>query len=98
VPIDNHRPLVENLAVADGEVLRARGAAMDRGSVITRVEYRIDEGRWSPIAPADGVFDSRSEPFDFPLPVLGKGLHRLWVRAFDRAGNAGVAMVEFRVD
>ncbi|MHC4598920.1 MAG: hypothetical protein ACYS47_07940 [Planctomycetota bacterium] len=98
VPIDNHRPSIEKLAVVDGEALRARGTAVDRGSVITRVEFRIDGGSWSPLAPADGVFDSRTEPFDFPLPVLAKGLHRLWLRAFDRAGNTGVAMVEFRVD
>ncbi|MHC4779287.1 MAG: SMP-30/gluconolactonase/LRE family protein [Planctomycetota bacterium] len=98
VPIDNHRPVIEDLAVADGKILQVRGIALDRGSVITRVEYRINGDPWAPMHPSDGVFDSREEPFEFPLPTLISGTHRLWVRAFDRAGNAGVAMIEFKVD
>ncbi|MHC5080398.1 MAG: hypothetical protein ACYTHN_15400, partial [Planctomycetota bacterium] len=97
IPIDNHRPLIEGLTVEEGNVPKASGAATDGGSVITRVEYRVDGGSWLPLAPSDGVLDSRREAFAFPLPGLSVGLHRLWVRAFDRAGNTGVAMVEFRV-
>ncbi len=97
-PIDNHRPQVEGLAVVEGRVPQVRGVASDTGSLVTRIEYRVDMGPWQPLSPSDGVFDSGREAFSFSLPGLGSGIHRLWVRVYDRAGNVGVSMQELRAD
>jgi hypothetical protein len=96
--VDNHRPRLEGLTVEKGESLRVRGVAVDSGSVLTRVEYRVDGSAWTPVAATDGVLDSNREPFAFTLTGLEKGLHRLWVRVWDRAANTGVAMLEFSVE
>jgi len=97
VPVDNHRPAFENLTAEGGKAPVLSGTATDSGSVITRVEYRVDSGIWFPVAPSDRVFDSRRESFTFSVPDLASGVHRVWIRAWDRAGNAGVEVRDVRV-
>lgn len=93
--IDNRRPAVEDLSVNVGNEVVLRGRAVDASSHITRIEYAVDDGPWRFVYPEDRVFDAASERFRAVLPALPPGLHRLRVRAKDRAGNLGVAEIEF---
>ena len=91
VLVDNHQPLVQQLAYKRGEV---GGVAKDAFSFIGAVEFSVDNGPWMPAAPRDGVYDEREEAFSFELPKeIERGPHAVAVRAFDRGGNIGVAEI-----
>jgi hypothetical protein len=91
--IDNGKPEVVGLE------LRApflAGRARDSGSNITAIELAVDGGDWQLVAPADGIFDDRVEPFSFRLPTLAPGPHAVTVRAWDSADNVGAATLTVR--
>jgi hypothetical protein len=57
----------------------------------------VDGGEWRPARGADGVLDEREEAFTAPLPAgLAPGEHAVTARAYDEAGNLGVASARFR--
>jgi hypothetical protein len=71
---------------------KGRGAGIalaDDLTRITRAEYAVDGGPWTPIFPEDGIFDSPREQIDLALPDLAAGTHILMVKATDAAGNVG---------
>ena len=77
-------------------------AAQDRGASITltddltritKAEYAVDGGPWTPIFPDDGLFDSPRERIKLSLPDLAPGSHILMVKATDAAGNVGTGDV-----
>lgn len=68
----------------------------DTASAIRRAECSIDAGPWMPLQVEDGVADSARERFRGVLSGLTPGEHLLVIRAFDAAGNAGLAKIVLR--
>ena len=58
---------------------------------VTKAEYAIDGGPWTPLFPDDGLFDTLREQITLALPELKPGTHLLMVRGTDAAGNVGSA-------
>jgi hypothetical protein len=56
---------------------------------LTKAEYALDGGNWTPLFPDDGLFDTLREQVTLALPDLKPGVHLLMVRATDAAGNTG---------
>jgi hypothetical protein len=56
---------------------------------LTRADFALDGGPWTPLFPDDGLFDSPREQITLALPDLKPGVHLLMVRASDAAGNVG---------
>lgn len=95
--IDHTPPLVRASAPqrAGGAVL-LEFEAVDSVSPLRRAEYSVDAGPWIPVAPADGVLDSRSESFRLRLEGLDPREHLVVLRVFDACNNAGLAKVVLR--
>jgi hypothetical protein len=91
VVIDNQPPRVEGVTAKGRKVT---GRAIDAFSPIYQLQYSLDGLQWSPVAPADELFDSREEPFAFELPAtLPAGSYTVAVQALDRARNSATARV-----
>ncbi len=52
-------------------------------NTISTVEFSVDGRGWSNAAARDGFWTSREEGFEFRLPAVGGGAHRLLVRAMN---------------
>jgi hypothetical protein len=96
--IDNTPPVLTGVTVfgARGGGQRARARAADGMTRIRAAEYSCDAGQWKAVFPADHIFDTSEESFEFPLPDLEPGEHTLVIRAIDAAGNSGAAKAVFR--
>lgn len=84
--------LVDHDAPHVGLTAKGRGARITLTDDLTRIaraEYAVDGGRWTPIFPDDGLFDSHREEITLALPELAAGTHILMVKATDAAGNIG---------
>ncbi len=96
--IDNSPPTI----VLDAQT-RASGAVVevairDRISAVQKAYYTTDYGEQQhPIAPLDGVFDSRSEKAHFVVEGLAAGEHVIVVRALDALDNIGVRQIVIQV-
>ncbi len=92
--VDNTRPEILDLAF-HGDKLTGR--AHDATSIITTIEYLIDDTEWRPATPDDKVIDERNEAFTVHLPKsLAPGPHIVNVRAWDQADNVGAARIEIK--
>jgi hypothetical protein len=97
VLIDNTPPVLTLGAVRrTGAEADLEWDAADRTSPLRRCEYSLDTGVWQPVEAADGVTDSPQEHFGLHLDKLNPGEHLLVIRAYDAAGNAGLARVVLR--
>jgi hypothetical protein len=97
VLIDNTPPVVTAAAARrNGSSVQIDVDAEDRGSALRRCEYSIDAGPWLPVEAADGVTDSPRERFLIRVDNFPAGEHLIVIRAFDSAGNAGLAKVVVR--
>lgn len=68
--VDNTPPRIEGLAAkVEGGKIRVTFHAQDSFSVIDQAEYSIDAGTWQPIEPTGKISDSKSETYDFTVPV-----------------------------
>ena len=56
----------------------------------------MDAGPWLPVEAADGVTDSPRERFLIRIDNFPAGEHLIVIRAYDSAGNAGLAKVVVR--
>jgi WD40 repeat protein len=70
--------------------------AEDAASSLRRCEFSVDAGPWQPVESADGVTDSPSEQFHIRIDNFALGEHLIVIRAYDAAGNAGLAKVVVR--
>jgi len=97
VLIDNTPPQVTAGAVRrTGSTVEFDVDAEDRASALRRCEYSVDAGPWLPVEAADGVTDSPRERFPIRIDNFPAGEHLIVIRAFDSAGNAGLAKVVVR--
>jgi hypothetical protein len=97
VAIDNTPPVVTPGAPRrDGAKLEIDVDAVDQATALRRCEYSIDAASWIPLEAADGVTDSPRERFELRLDNLKPGEHLIVFRAYDSAGNAGLAKVIVR--
>lgn len=108
--VDGTSPVIENLgAVAEGSQIQVRFRAVDAYSPIRRAEYSLDGGDWQFVEPVGQLADSKSEDYDFRVPVprvdAAPGLarstpassdHVVVVRAYDRFDNLATAKVVVR--
>jgi sugar lactone lactonase YvrE len=105
--VDTTPPQIENLSASvQGGQIRVTFRAADSFSPIERVQYSIDAGDWQFVEPVDQLSDSKTENYDFRVPVpLGQGGaknqggeldHVVVVRAFDRYENMGSAKTVIR--
>jgi hypothetical protein len=87
VLIDNTPPRVRLISATRSDIAFD---VEDDISAIRSVEYAIDGGPWTPIAPVDGILDSKSESFRLHLPALPDGEHLFVARVADSGGNMGL--------
>lgn len=99
--IDNTPPVIEKVEIqakAAGEV-EVRFTARDATSRLTAAAWTVDSAAdWRTLAPTDGLFDGRTKEFRFTIRGLGKGPHRLALRASDEVHNVGRAARTLEVE
>ena len=97
VLIDNTPPVVTaSAARRSGAAVDIDVDAQDRGSILRRCEYSVDAHAWMPVEALDGVTDSAREQFRIHIDNFPPGEHLIVIRAYDVAGNAGLAKVVVR--
>jgi len=95
--VDNTAPVV-SIALNQkqgAKVVLVTVVAQDEFSRLQRAEYALDEGKWIPVFPEDGVTDSREEKYSISLPDLTPDEHVLVFKATDVHNNVGVAKFVF---
>ncbi|MDP9055016.1 MAG: hypothetical protein M3N93_12065 [Acidobacteriota bacterium] len=90
VLIDNTPPVVHLASSNSGDILFE---AEDAASVLRSVDYSIDAGPWAPVAPLDGILDSKKAAFRLHISPVPAGEHLLVIRAADSGGNTGLLKV-----
>src|SRR5713101_737764 len=82
--------IVELKASVQGGAVHVQFRAVDSFSPIKRAEYSLDAGDWHFVEPVDQLSDSKSESYDFSLPIVGDASgqeHVVVVRVYDRYDN-----------
>ena len=67
--------------------------ATDAASALRRAEWSLDAGSWTPVAPVDGILDSRAEQFRLHIDNVPAGEHIAVLRVADSGGNTALAKV-----
>ena len=68
--VDNTPPEIHNLlARVENGKLHITFTANDGFSILKRAEFSIDAGDWQFIAPVGGLSDSKTETYDFSVPI-----------------------------
>jgi len=111
--VDTTPPRIENLtASVEGALIRVAFRATDSFSPIKRAEYSVDASDWQFVEPVDQLSDSKTENYDFRVPVpavSGKAgtsnaagnkpdalEHVVVVRVYDRYDNMSSAKTVIR--
>jgi hypothetical protein len=112
--VDTTPPQVQNLTatVEQGKWIHVRFRAIDSFSPLKRAEYSLDAGDWQYIEPVDQISDSKTENYDFRIPLPeaapdtsgetsseltgGDIEHVVVVRAYDRFDNMASAKALIR--
>jgi len=108
--IDTTPPVLSDLAARrDGEALHVVFRAADSFSPIRRAEYSVDAGEWRLVEPVGQLSDSKTENYDFSVPVpappadaaakkarADAAEHIVVVRVYDRYGNMATAKTVVR--
>jgi hypothetical protein len=90
--IDNTPPSISVAsATRDGAMATIAIEVRDSLSMVDRVEYSIDAGRWQTLAPADGIGDSRADRYLLKIDTEMVG--RTVVRASDSMNNVATLKV-----
>ena len=87
--VDTTPPVPGTLSatVRNGQ-MHATFDATDATSPIAHAEFSLDAGPWQYLEPAGALSDSKSEHYDFTVPVTVVGEHTVAIRVFDRNENA----------
>ena len=68
--IDNTPPRIEGLSArVDGDQIRVTLRAIDSFSPISHAEYSIDADDWQLVEPVGQISDSKTENYDFKVPI-----------------------------
>jgi len=93
--VDTTPPQVLDLkASVQANQFHVQFRAVDGFSAIKRAEYSLDAGEWHFVEPVGGLSDSKSEIYDFSVPLSGEAMmqeHVVVVRAYDRFDNMNSA-------
>ena len=93
--VDTTSPQIQDLrAAVQGNQIRVQFRAADDFSPIKRTEYSLDAGDWHFVEPVGQLSDSKTESYDFSLPVAADAStqeHVVVVRAYDRYDNMNSA-------
>jgi sugar lactone lactonase YvrE len=96
--IDNTPPSVQVAVRRSGREVVIEVSATDAIGPIARAEYSLDAARWVPLAPADGVPDSRAETYSVNLGAVRAGEHTVIVKVIDLLGNVGAGKATFTAE
>lgn len=97
-PVAHAPPSVSvKVSGVDGDRAVIEAVAVDPLVRLTEASFAVNGKAWSPVFPADGLFDSRSETFRFRTEALRPGTYVLVLRVRDAAGNVGSGDVVFTV-
>lgn len=99
--VDTTPPVIENLSASvEGNQIHVRFEAKDSFSPIRRAEYSVDAADWQFVEPVGQLSDSKTESYDFrvPLPTqdAANNEHVVVVRAYDRYDNMSAAKTVIR--
>lgn len=86
--VDNRPPQLANASWAQGKLT---GTVSDAQGPITRLEYSVNAQDWHPLAPLDGLLDSREERFELSVGELAKTHPLISVRARDARNNVATS-------
>jgi hypothetical protein len=93
--VDTTPPQISDLkAAVQGNAVHVQFRASDNFSNIKRAEYSLDAGDWHFVEPSGQLSDSKSESYDFALPLAADASqqeHVVVVRAYDRYDNMNSA-------
>jgi hypothetical protein len=93
--VDTTPPLIEGLKHSlQGNGIRVQFRAVDNYSPIKRAEYSLDAGEWHYVEPVGQLSDSKSESYNFVVPLSAESSgqeHVVVVRAYDRYDNMNSA-------
>jgi hypothetical protein len=93
--VDTTPPQIQNLQGAvQGNKIHVQFRATDNFSAIKRAEYSLDAGDWHFVEPVGQLSDSKTESYDFSLPLAADAAgqeHVVVVRAYDRYDNMNSA-------
>jgi hypothetical protein len=94
VLIDNTPPSITvGNPERNGNVMTLSFKAEDRTTALRKCDFSVDAGAWQPLEAADGITDSKQEEFRLRIDNLPAGEHVIALRAYDSAGNVGLAKV-----
>lgn len=65
---------------------------------LTAASFAVNGKKWINVFPSDGLFDSKTESFQFATESLKPGTYVLVLKVRDAAGNTGSSDVVFRVE
>jgi hypothetical protein len=104
--VDTTAPQIVDLrASVEGGQIHVNFRAVDSFSAIKRAEYSVDAGDWQFVEPPGQLSDSKTESYDFHVPVpavtkdrsvAGSSDHVVVVRAYDRFDNMSSAKTVIR--
>jgi len=99
--VDTTPPRIEDLkATVDGTQIHVTFRATDSFSPIKRAEFSVDAEDWQFVEPVGQLSDSKTESYDFHVPVpptpAGPSEHVVVVRAYDRYENMSSAKTVIR--
>jgi WD40 repeat protein len=92
VEVDTTPPHIENLAAsAEADKIQVTFRAVDGFSPIKRAEYSIDANDWQYVEPVGQIADSKTENYDFTVPIPTDGPTPTGVNAGKIKKNASTA-------
>jgi sugar lactone lactonase YvrE len=99
--VDTTPPVIENLTASlEGNQIHVRFQAKDSFSPIKRAEYSVDAADWQFVEPVGQLSDSKTENYDFQVPLPTQDAanleHVVVVRAYDRYDNMSAAKTVIR--
>ena len=99
--VDTTAPRITNLTAAlEAETIHVRFHGEDGFSSIKRAEFSVDAGDWRYVDPASQLSDSKTEDYDFKVPLEAEkdaaSEHVVVVRIYDKYDNMGAAKTVLR--